>query len=427
MWGGGYNPLEYTERQFEILAELQHWGGETNLIDFTTDYRVALFFACDGHYNKDGRVIVQDHKAMKSITWNPTEPAHRIEAPKSVFVKPSAGFIQPNPENVIRIPKNLKIPLLKHLVRQDPPITHQTIYNDLHGFIRLQSQYRDAFVKFYIAHDYEKQGDIAKTLQARQENYKKSINYYQAAIELMPNLIMAHINCGIVHGKLEDFGAAIACFNEVLDWEPDNGMAYCNRGIAYSKKGKIDKAMEDLNNAIELEPERAAAHSNRGNVYMMTGKINSAIEDFNKAIELKPELAEAHTGRGVAYAGKGDFDQAIRNYNQAIQLKQDYAEAYNNLGGAYESKGNFDQAIQNYTQAIQLKQDYAKAYSNRGMTLLRLQEWKKAKSDLTIAKNMGTNIIIAFHSDYASIEDFEQKTGIQLPKDITALLTPPQA
>ena len=31
---------------FEILIELQHFGGKTNLIDFTTNHYVALFFAC---------------------------------------------------------------------------------------------------------------------------------------------------------------------------------------------------------------------------------------------------------------------------------------------------------------------------------------------------------------------------------------------
>ena len=35
-------------REFEVLAQIQHNGGKTNLIDFTTDYLVALFFACDG-------------------------------------------------------------------------------------------------------------------------------------------------------------------------------------------------------------------------------------------------------------------------------------------------------------------------------------------------------------------------------------------
>ena len=41
----------------EILTELQHYGGKTNLIDFTTDYRIALYFACSGDYLKTGRVV----------------------------------------------------------------------------------------------------------------------------------------------------------------------------------------------------------------------------------------------------------------------------------------------------------------------------------------------------------------------------------
>ncbi len=34
--------------EFEILVELQHFGGKTNLIDFTKDYYIALFFASKG-------------------------------------------------------------------------------------------------------------------------------------------------------------------------------------------------------------------------------------------------------------------------------------------------------------------------------------------------------------------------------------------
>lgn len=52
---------EYTPHKMddlEILTELQHYGGKTNLIDFTTDYLVALFFACDGNRDKPGRVIL---------------------------------------------------------------------------------------------------------------------------------------------------------------------------------------------------------------------------------------------------------------------------------------------------------------------------------------------------------------------------------
>ena len=41
--------------EFEILTELQHFGGYTNLIDFTTDSHIALFFACDGSLGEPGR------------------------------------------------------------------------------------------------------------------------------------------------------------------------------------------------------------------------------------------------------------------------------------------------------------------------------------------------------------------------------------
>ena len=40
--------IDETDDEFEILTQLQHNGGQTNLIDFTTDYLIALFFACDG-------------------------------------------------------------------------------------------------------------------------------------------------------------------------------------------------------------------------------------------------------------------------------------------------------------------------------------------------------------------------------------------
>ena len=40
----------------DVLTEIQHYGGKTNLLDFTTDSLTALFFACDGSPDEDGRV-----------------------------------------------------------------------------------------------------------------------------------------------------------------------------------------------------------------------------------------------------------------------------------------------------------------------------------------------------------------------------------
>ena len=69
----------------EIWAELQHYGGHTNLIDFTTDSHIALFFACDRFLNKPGRVILLGEKAENEnrVEKNPENPRHRIIAQKS--------------------------------------------------------------------------------------------------------------------------------------------------------------------------------------------------------------------------------------------------------------------------------------------------------------------------------------------------------
>ena len=60
----------------ERLTELQHYGGKTNLIDFTTDYLIALFFACDGKPEEHGRVILQKIEKIKNQIYQPQNPRH---------------------------------------------------------------------------------------------------------------------------------------------------------------------------------------------------------------------------------------------------------------------------------------------------------------------------------------------------------------
>ncbi len=101
---------ELTEEEidFEILTEIQHYGGKTNLIDFTTDYFIALFFACDGLYDEDGRVILQKTDEIRVMIAHPRNPRHRVIVQKSVFVRPPKGFIEPREEQIVVVPSYLK-------------------------------------------------------------------------------------------------------------------------------------------------------------------------------------------------------------------------------------------------------------------------------------------------------------------------------
>ena len=305
--------LDSEEDNFEFMSKLQHYDGKTNLIDFTTNYHIALFFACDGHHNKDGRIIfLRQTEAITDWIREPQCPENRVRAQKSIFVQPPKGFIEPHKEDIITIPANLKQPLLQYL-RTCYCIATETIYNDLHGFIKHQSSHQDAYKEFYI---------------------------------------------GLSYLSISQYTRAIANFNKAIELNPNFAEAYVSRGNAYGNQGKSGLAILDYNKAIELNSNYVQAYSNRGRAYLFNDEICLAIVDFDKVIGF--------------YAG--DAEDPFIHYN-------------------------------------------------RGVALLCLREWEKAKSDLTIAQEKGVNIIDAFRDDYESIEVFKEKYGIQLPADIAEMLT----
>ena len=143
----------HEEDDFEILTELQHYGGHTNLIDFTTDNHIALFFACDGSLGKPGRIILFQRTGERNEKYKirePQNPRNRVIAQKSIFVRPPKGFLESGQYDVIDIPKLLKEPILDHLQKQHG-ISTQTVYNDLHGFIRDQGSYQKTAIEIYQA------------------------------------------------------------------------------------------------------------------------------------------------------------------------------------------------------------------------------------------------------------------------------------
>ena len=317
--------------------------------------------------------MVEKTEELNEHIHGPSHPVNRVLAQKSIFVRPPDGYV--DPADTVIIPNGLKVPILDYL-QKGHGISTETIYNDLLGFIRLETIHREANRNFSTALGHQMNSD-----------YKSVIEWSGKALSLNPRM----------------------------------ATAYYERGIANHDKGELDLAIEDYTRAIELDPEEAGAYYGRGRAYYEKGELDQAIEDHTRAIELDPEEAGAYYGRGRAYYEKGELDQAIEDHTRAIELDP-HAVPYNELGIAYHYKGEFDRAIENYNRAIELDPEYASPYGNLGEAWIHLSEWEKARDNWYTALELGMDIVASFHADYESVADFEQRTGLTLPGDIAEML-----
>ena len=408
--------IHETDEEFEILTQLQHFGGKTNLIDFTTDYLIALFFACESLFDKPGRVILLAESAQEeNRAKKPRNIINRVRDQKSVFVRPPKGFIEIEPDDAINIPKCLKQPMLDYLKKYHD-ISTKTIYNDLHGFIRVQDLHQSAYTEFFkglTCHD--------------QRQYDKAIEHYTKSLVLNRNHAPTYSNRGNAYINQGKYCLAIADCTRALELNPNHATAYNNRGDAYDAIGKYDLAIADCTRAIELNPKYVNAYNNRGVAYINKGKYNLAIADLTKVIELNPKYVNAYSNRGVVYNNRGEYNLAIADFIKAIELKSNFAEAYNNLGFSHLKQGDYASTIKDCTRALELNSKIVEGYSNRGKALLHLRKWEKAKEDLIAAKKMGFDIIASFRNDYTDVEEFKNINGFELPEDIAEMLTPTQS
>ena len=251
----------------------------------------------------------------------------------------------------------------------------------------------------------------------------RAIEDLSKAIELNPNNSKAYNNRGLAYSEKGEIDRAIEDLNKAIGLNPNDAEAYNNRGLVYGRTGKIDRAIEDLKKAIRLNPKNAEAYNHRGNAYSDIGAYDLAIADYNKAIELNPDYTEAYNNRAIAHSDTGAYDRAITDYSKAIELDPNDADIYNNRGVAYKKKGEMNCAIEDCNKAIKLNPEFALAYYNRGEAWLHLRNWNNARSDLTIAKYMGVDIISIFRELHNNVVEFERKYAVKLPEDIAAMLT----
>ena len=261
---------------FEILAELQHLGAATCLIDFTYSAQIALWFACQPNFRKppncsdpsDGKVgaVLNNPNTIEEITpkmleerdfdsffyvpsrnlwrpqrcqWQPRHLNNRIASQDSVFL---LGGNQVYPDEECIIEASCKEVILKSLENLSHT-TEKRLFPDLEGFAR-----QHAHDKSFPVPDYMTLGHQAYQIQ----EYEEAILNYSKAIRWKPDDANVFFWRGHAKVSIRQYKETIDDFNEVIRIGGDVVSVYQIRGYAKSCLGFYSEAKEDYSKGLQL-------------------------------------------------------------------------------------------------------------------------------------------------------------------------------
>jgi len=358
----------------KVLAELQHHGAATNLLDFSRNVLVALWMACSEEFDQDGKIFFanlekeEENEDVETLgvaeagtitipklfqkskiqVWTPERFDGRIQSQSSVFlIAPNESWIK---FDSILVDKACKKKLLNTLEKRFG-LTEVQVYPDLPGFAkanRTQMPYSPRQARFYVreAERAVESGDL-----------ESARRLFEKAAKVGPENAYVFFKRGYFRDEHDDPVGAVEDYGTVIKLNPDSVSAYNNRGILRKSQGDPVGAMDDYNTAIKLNPDDADVYNNRGNLKKDQGDTAGAMADYDMAIKRNPDFAAAYNNRGNLRKDQGDTAGAMADYDMAIKRNPDHVGAYFNKALLLEKMGKIPEAIACCQTFIRLKPD----------------------------------------------------------------------
>jgi TolB-like protein/DNA-binding winged helix-turn-helix (wHTH) protein/Flp pilus assembly protein TadD len=192
------------------------------------------------------------------------------------------------------------------------------------------------------------------------EALNKSIEYFQQATKLDPNLAVAYAGLADTYSILG---------SDVLPADIAQG-----------------RAREAANKAIQLDPSLAEGHAALALVrFYYDWDWPGAEKEFQRALELNPNYAIAHQWYSYFLDAGGRLPEAIREVKRAQELDPLSLAITTSLASRYESAGRFAEAITLNRSTLEMDPSFAPAHLSLGMVYQEQQEWAQAIEEFKTA------------------------------------------
>jgi TolB-like protein/class 3 adenylate cyclase/Tfp pilus assembly protein PilF len=209
------------------------------------------------------------------------------------------------------------------------------------------------------AYDFYLQG-LYLSNKSDEENLRKSVTFFQRALDKDPNFARAWIGIAKAWIWLADayvrpteaYSKVKEAASKALALDERNAEAHCYLG---ETKRILDRNLsgeeEELKRALEIDPNSADAHMFMSFLKCAQGELEEAVQEIEQAERLDP-LSPPICFVAVAwYLAADRTEDAINAGQRSVQLDPNYDYFDPPLANAYSAKGDFNEAIALYEKA----------------------------------------------------------------------------
>jgi DNA-binding winged helix-turn-helix (wHTH) protein/TolB-like protein/Tfp pilus assembly protein PilF len=195
----------------------------------------------------------------------------------------------------------------------------------------------------------------------------------------------------------EDFRRSIEYFQQALEKDPNYALAYAGLADCYAQLGNYGlipmkeshpRAREAATRALEIDDKLGEAHASLA--FILTNYYwdwAEAEKRFKRAIELNPNYAMAHSWYSQYLSFMGRSDEAIREANRAQEIDPLSLFINSTIGFVLYLARQYDQAIAAAQKTLELDPNFAVAHMIIGLSYVQKKMYEESISELQKAKH----------------------------------------
>jgi len=237
-----------------------------------------------------------------------------------------------------------------------------------------------------------------------EEGLKRSIEYFQKAIDSDPEFALAYAGLAdaymvlVTYNSLapaQGFPKAKAAAARALEMNEDlpeahTSLAFVRFGYDWDWAG----AAKEFKRALELGPGCANAHQWSALFHAAMGRFDQALNAIEKAHELDPLSLPIATNKGwILYLARR-YDAAIEQYQKAIELDPNFSLAHQRLGQAYEQRRMYEKARAEYKESGALVGERNETVASRGFLFGLSGDRERAEATLNELRNRSAHTFV---------------------------------